>query len=183
MKKMDYLNTKEWILSITGIIALVLLIVLPPVFRVAFKEKKEKEEIVDEIDIKTLTCTKNNYYSENTANNDTITITYYKDKVRTYNITQEKKYSTIEEYDTAKQNAGLLSTAYELVEEIDYSVTPVDADLKLTIIEKCNLGAFKSTTVKLPGSEEEFKINAVYDTKDSVKEVKGDLEDEGYNCK
>lgn len=181
--KMNYLTTKEWILSISGIVVLLLLIVLPPVFRVVLKEDKPKEEFVDELDIKVLTCTKNNYYSDNVSMNDTITFTYYKDKIRTYSIKQEKKYPTIEEYDDAKQSAGQLSTAYGLVEGIDYSVTPADADLKLTTMEDCNVVAFKSTAVKLPGSDEEFKINAAYDSKESFKEIKGDLEDEGYSCK
>ena len=181
-EKKKYLSTLEWILSISGIALLTILIVLPPLFRVVFKESKP-DDFVDELDIKTLVCTKNHYYSENSYNNDNIRISYYKDKVRTYNVRQEKKYSTIEEYDNFKQKAGLLSNAYDQVDGISFRVNTLDADLEVITTEYCDLTVFKSTIVTLPDNNEDYKINAVYTAKDSVAEIQADLETDGYICR
>jgi len=177
------LSTLEWILSIVGILVLCCLIVLPPVFRVVLKEEKVEEDIPDQIDILTLTCTKNNYYSGSVRKNDTYTIKYYKDKVRTYTIKSESIFTDTVPYDEEKQKQGRLSTAYSLVEGINYTVNPNDAELKITTEEDCDLSVFKSTTVTLPGDTIETKINSVYTTKDSVEQIRIDLEDEGYTCK
>ena len=177
-----YLSTLEWILSISGIVLLTILIVLPPVFRVVFKEKDNKE-IVDELEVKTLMCTKYHYYAENAYNNDSIRISYYKDKVRTYNVRQEKKYSAIENYDDFKQKAGLLSNAYDQVDGISFRVNTIDADLQVITTEECDLTVFKSTIVTLPDNNEDYKINAIYTSKDSVSEIRADLENDGYICR
>ena len=151
-------------------------------FRVFLKEDKPQEDIPKEIDIKTLTCTKKNYYSGVVRKNDTYTIKYYKDKVRTYNIKLESIYTDPIPYDDEKQKEGRLSTAYNLVEGISYTVNPNDASLKITTEEECDLSVFKSTTVTLPGDEVETKINSVYTTKDSVEQIRRDLQTEGYIC-
>ena len=177
------LSGTEWLLSIVGIVFLLTLIILPPVFRVVFKEKTNPDELIDELDIKTLTCTKNNYYSEGSKNDDTITIVYYNDKIRTYTIKYQKIFDDITSYDNEKQSLGLLSTAYGLVDGIELSVTRNDTDLKITSVEKCTPGTFKSTIVNLPDIEQEFKVNSKYESTDSVKQIKIDLEDEGYKCK
>ena len=169
--------------SIGGILFLLSLIVLPPVFRVVFEEKVDPESMITELDIKTLVCTKNNYYAEGSRNNDQITLTYYNDKVRTYKIKYEKQYDDITAYDTEKQNLGLLSTAYGLVDGIELSVTPNDTDLKIISTEQCTPGIFKATVVTLPDTEQEFKINAKYTTTESAKQIKLDLEEDGYKCK
>ncbi len=177
------LSAMEWFLSIIGIIFLTTLIVLPPVFRVVFKEKVDPESMVDELKIQTLICNKNNYYAEGSRNDDQITITYYKDKVRTYEIKSQKLFDDLTAYDNEKQSLGLLSTAYGLVDSIELSVTPNDIDLRLTSTEKCVPGNFKSTVVNLPETEQEFKVNAKYTTSDSAKQIKIDLEEDGYKCK
>lgn len=182
-KEIKDLSATEWLLSIIGITFLLTLIVLPPVFRVVYKEEVNPESLVDELDIKTLVCNKNNYYSEGSKNNDSITITYYKDKVRTYEIRTQKLFDDITAYANEKQSLGLLSTAYGLVNSIELSVTPDDTDLKIIATEKCTPGNFKSTVVNLPDTEQEFKINSKYTTADSVKQIKADLEDDGYSCK
>ena len=69
-----------------------------------------------------------------------------------------------------------------MVEGISYTVNPNDAALKITTEEDCDLSTFKSTTVTLPGDTVETKINAVYTAKDSVDQIKRDLQDEGYIC-
>ena len=177
------LSATEWLLSIAGIIFLLTIIILPPVFRKVFKEKVNPDELIDELDIKTLTCTKNNYYSEGSKNDDTITIVYYRDKIRTYTVKYQKIFDDITAYDTEKQSLGLLSTAYGLVDGIELSVTPDDTDLKITSVEKCTPGTFKSTIVNLPETQQDFKVNSKYSSTDSVKQIKLDLEQEGYKCK
>jgi len=176
------LSTVEWILSIAAIIVLSCLIVLPPAFRLFLKETKVEEDIPKEVDIKTLTCTKRNYYSGVVRKNDTYTIKYYKDKVRTYNIKLESTYTDPIPYDEEKQKEGRLSTAYNLVEGITYTVNPNDAALKITTEENCDLSIFQSTNVTLPGDTVETKINSVFTTKDSVEQIKRDLQTEGYIC-
>ena len=176
------LSKLELGLSIAGIVLLSCLIILPPVFRIAFKEKKVVEDIPKDIDILTLICSKKNYYSGDVRKNTTYTIKYYKDKVRTYNIVTESIYSDPAPYDTQKQLEGKASTAYGMVEGINYTVNPSDKDLKITVIEDCDLSTFKSTPVIVPGDAVETKINSVYTTKDSVEQIKTDLQDEGYTC-
>lgn len=182
MKEKIGLSKVEWILSIVGIVVLSCFVILPPAFRIFLKEEKVVEDIPKEIDILTLTCTKKNYYSGVVRKNDTYTIKYYKDKVRTYNIKLESIYTDPVPYDEEKQKEGHLSTAYNLVEGISYTVNPNDANLKITTEEDCDLSVFKSTTVTLPGDSVETKINSVYTTKDSVEQIKRDLQSEGYVC-
>ena len=172
----------EWVFSIAGIVFFACLIILPPVFRVAFKEKIKDAE-PKQIEILTLTCTKDNYYSGEVRKNDTYTIKYYKDRVRTYSIKSESTYTDTVPYDDDKQKEGRLSTAYNLVEGISYSVKPDDANLKIITEEDCDLSRFKSTVVTLPGDTVETKINSTYTTKDSVDQIKTDLQDEGYICR
>lgn len=182
MKEKVGLSIIEWVFSIVGIAFFACLIILPPVFRIVFKEKAQ-EYVPDEIEIKTLTCTKNNYYSGEIRKNDTYTIKYYNDKVRTYTIVRESVYNDTVPYGDEKQKEGKLSTAYNLVEGISYKVKPNDAELKITTEEYCNLSKFKSTVVTLPGDTVETKINSTYTPKDSVDQIKIDLQDEGYICK
>ena len=177
------LSMMEWFLSIIGIIFLLTLIILPPVFRVQFKEKVNPDELVDELEIKKLICNKNNYYAESSRNDDSITITYYNDKIRTYEVKSQKQFDDLTAYETEKHSLGLLSTAYGLVDNIELSVTRDDVNLRITATEKCVPGSFKSTVVNLPETEQEFKVNAKYTTMDSVKQIKMDLEDDGYKCK
>ena len=99
------------------------------------------------------------------------------------NIRTQKLFDDITAYANEKQSLGLLSTAYGLVNSIELSVTPDDTDLKIIATEKCTPGNFKSTVVNLPDTEQEFKINSKYTTADSVKQIKADLEDDGYSCK
>lgn len=176
------LSTKEWIFSILGIIVLSCFIILPPVFRVVFKVEEVVEDIPTEIDIKTLVCTKNNYYSDIVRKSDTYTIKYYKDKVRTYNIKLESIYPDTIPYEAEKEKEGRLSTAYGLVEGISYKVNPNDSELRITTEEDCDLSVFMTTNVILPGDEAETKINSVFTTKDSVQQIRMDLEDQGFSC-
>ncbi len=182
MKEKVGLSIMEWIFSIIGIAFFACLIILPPVFRVVFKEAP-KEYVPDAIEIKTLTCTKANYYSGEVRKNDTYIIRYYNDKVRTYTIKRESIYNDTVPYSDEKQKEGRLSTAYSLVEGISYSVKPNDAELMIITEEYCDLSKFKSTVVTLPGDTVETKINSTYTLKDSVDQIKTDLQDEGYICK
>ncbi len=181
-KEKSGLSTFEWILSITGIIVLSCLIILPPVFRIVFKEQPQ-EYVPDEIEIKTLVCTKNNFYSGEVRRNATYTIRYFNDKVRTYTIKNESIYNDPTPYGEEKEKEGRLSTAYNLVEGISYKVNPNDAELKIITEESCDLSKFKSTVVTLPSDSVETKINSAFTTKDSVDQIKIDLQDEGYICK
>ena len=176
------LSLVEWILSVLGILVLSCLIILPPVFRVVFKEEPH-EYIPTEIEIKTLTCTKNNYYSGDVRKNSTYIIKHFNNKVRTYTIKHESIYTDPNPYGDEKQKEGRLSTAYNLVEGISYRVNPNDTELRITTEENCNLSKFKSTVVTLPGDTVETKINSVFTPKDSVDQIKIDLQDEGYICK
>ena len=76
-KKKVGLTSVEWIISIIGIIFLTLVIVLPPVFRVVFKEEikepnnsiqddliVEETEAIDDSNYPKVTCTKQNTTSD-----------------------------------------------------------------------------------------------------------------------
>ena len=179
------LSKVEIALSVIGIFLLSCLVILPPLFRVVLKEKKEVIDEPKPIDIKVLTCTKLNYYSQDATvkENDTYTIKYYKDKVRTYSIKKERIYSDPLPYGEAKEAAGKQSTAYNLVEGIDFTVNPDDTGLKIVATENCDLSIFKPTTVTVPGDTDPTKVMSEYTTKDSVEEIKSNLESDGYVCK
>ena len=112
----------DWALSIGGIILLLCVIILPPVFRATFKDDK-KEEDVPKVVIEHLTCKKLNYMSEGAMNDSVYEFTYLNDHIRTYSIKKTMSYQALDTYDAAKQSFGRLNTAYSLLDGLEYIVT------------------------------------------------------------
>ena len=176
------LTPLNWILSILGIMVLVALIVIPPVFRVVYKEEVVEEEI-PEIPVLHLSCTKKNYVYEGAYNNDTYTLNAANDRLTTYTLKKEMTYDSLTKYDEQKQLLGRLNTAYSLINGLKYSVSANDSNMKITVVEEYNMGTFKPTSITIPGDENEIRVNAPYTTSESVKEIRFDLENDGYTCK
>ena len=171
----------NWILSILGIAVLLCFIILPPVFRVVFKEEVKVPD--DEPIIEHLTCTKNNYVTTDHFENDSITFNYVGNKVNTYSRVTEMTFHNLDDYEKVRDELGRLATAYSLLDGVEYIVTPDVGSLKITLTQKFNLGTFKSTSVTVPGDLEPTQLTSDYTHSQLIKDIKADLIDEKYSCK
>lgn len=176
------LTPLNWVLSIAGILLLSCLIILPPVFRVFIKEAKVVEEIPEQIIIEKLTCSRKNYRVGSHVENDLLTFNYYKDKIRTYTRKREMSYQNLDQYELDKQSFGRLTSAYDILEGIKYSVNTDDTETKIVVSESYDLGVFKKTYIIIPGDTEETEVDSKYTLEDSVNAIKNDLEKNGYTC-
>ncbi len=172
----------DWALSIFGILVLVCLIVLPPVFRVAFKEKT-KTVIDDQPKIEKMTCTKNNFAGKGFISNDTIEFTYISNQLTKYSRKIDLTFSDLTIYEQQKQDYGRAVTMYSFVSGATYNVTPDDGNLKIKVSETFDLGTFKPTSITIPGDTEETQVTSEYTRNDLVSDIKLDLTDSGYSCK
>lgn len=176
------LTTTNWILSIVGILLLSCLIVLPPIFRVVFKEE-EKKEIKDEIIIEKLTCEKNNIISGTYAEDINLVFNYYNDNIRSYSKSASRTYNDYVLYENDKQKFGRYVTNFSLLTGYTYSIDPNDETLAISISEEYDLSIFKSTTITIPGENEEVTVASTYTSEDSMNKIKNDLINDGYTCK
>ena len=172
----------NWFLSIVGILILLSFIVLPPVFRLVFPKPEEEAPFVDTIVIKTLKCSVNNRLVEEHVENDIITFKYYQDQMRSYSRTKENVYTDIESFDTDRQKYGRLSTAYSILEGVEYDASPDNVNLTISIKEKYDFGLFSPRTVSIPGEEETIDLDSEYKLGESVDKIKNNLIELGYTC-
>ena len=173
----------NWLLSILGIIIFASFIILPPLFRVAFKKTKPVESLDEKIVIEGMKCTRNDYTIDNHSETNIIEITYFKDSLRTYKKRTEQTYESAAHYEEEKENQKKLNTGYSLVEGVnEYNVSAKDSDLEIIIEEDYDLSVFKGEKVKLPGSEDIVEVKAVYKLGDSVTGIVSKLSNEGYDC-
>ena len=185
MKKKEVkvgLSPINWILSILGILIFASFIILPPVFRVVFKEKVKEEIPEEKVIITKMVCTRNNHPVGNHSETNKIEITYHKDSLKTYkkHTTEYFKISTsFEEEKISKNN---LTTAASLVEGIVYNLSKDDSNLTINIDEEFDLVVFKDDVVKLPETEEEVKVTCPYKLNDSATGIISALTTEGYTC-
>lgn len=176
------LTTTNWILSILGILLLSSLIILPPIFRVVFKEE-EKQEIKDEIIIEKITCEKKNIISATYREDINLVFYYYKDRIRTYSKSASRTYNDYILYESDKQKFGRYVTNFSLLTGYTYSIDPDDEMPAISISEEYDLGVFKSTTITIPGENEEVTVTTAYTNEDSMNKIKNDLINDGYTCK
>lgn len=172
----------NWFLSIIGILVLSSFIVLPPLFRILLPEKEKEEPFIDKIVIKTMKCSIKNYLVENHALNDEIIFKYYQDQMRSYSRTSENVYTDIDAFDADRQYYGKLSTAFSILEGVEYDATPDNVNLTILINEKYDFGSFSPRTVSIPGEEESIDLDSDYKLGESVNKIKEDLIALGYTC-
>ena len=173
------ITTKDWILSIGGIVILTCLIVLPPVFRIAFKEKKVEEKN-DQPVVQYMTCTKNNYVSEGHYQNQTYSLTYLVNTLNEYQEITEMTFDDVNMYYAAKEEYTKLAPVFKMA-HVDYTFTPVDGDLKITIKKVFNFGVFQNTSVDLEGVS--YQVRSQWSREELVSDIKEDLTTSGYTCK
>ncbi len=172
----------DWALSILGILVLVCLVVLPPVFRVAFKEKAKPVD-PDQPVIEHMSCTKNNFAGKGYITNDTIDFTYIGNRITKYDRKIDMTFSDLTVYEQQKQDYGRAVTMYSFVNGVKYVVTPDDGNLKIKVDENFDLSVFQPTSITIPGDTEETQVTSEYSRNDTVSEIKADLTASGYSCK
>ena len=176
------LTTMNWILSILGILVLSCFIILPPVFRVVFKEEV-KEEIPEEIIIKTLICEKNNIITDQYIENSIFTFHYFNDRIRIYSKESNRTYNDSVIYANDKQQFGRYVAAFSILSGYGYSIDPDDDHYIIKINEKYDLGLFQPTVITVPGDTLATSIDSTYTLNDSVSNIQHQLVNDGYICR
>ena len=172
----------NWIMSIFGILILSSFIILPPLFRQIFPKEEKEGPFIDTIVIKNLKCSVTNRLVENHVEDDEITFKYYQNQLRNYSRVKKCTYTDIEEFDADRQDYGKLSTAYSILEGVEYDANPDTVNLSIVINEKYDFGSFSPRSVTIPGEEESIYLDSEYKLGDSVEQIKTDLEELGYTC-
>lgn len=176
------LTTINWVLSIGGIILLSLLIILPPVFRVVFKEVEKPQEEIKEYPMITTTCYKEDIVSDITTDNITYIFQHKNNGLKTYTKTTKKSYLDSNIYDTDKQSFGRLVTAFSILNGYNYAVTPDDENNSLSISEKYDLETFENTNIIIPGDTASTSVSSDYLFDQSIIEIVNNLTVDGYFC-
>ena len=176
------LTTKNWILSILGILLLLCVIVLPPVFRIFFEE----EEVLPEPDlgepIVTTICSKDGLENVDYVDGEILTFEHQNLKVKQFTKKTNRIYNDPLVYQQNKQSYGVLVTAFSIITGYDYSATPNDDMSSINIIESYDLNNFKDTTVVIPGDTESTSISSSYQLDSSITTIKEELVANGYVC-
>ena len=183
-KENNGITPTDWALSIFGILVLLCLIVIPPVFRIAFKEKAKPVD-PDKPVVEYMTCTKNNFSTEGRIQNVEISFVYMLNRINSYSKKTVMTFSNLELYDQIKNDCAKLSSLYSFVKDkgADYVHVPDDENLKITIEEKFDLGVFQNTEVTIPGDTDPTPVTSEYTRDDLVSDIKEDLTSSGYTCK
>lgn len=175
------ITLKNWILSILGIIILSTFVILPPVFRLVFKDKPiEKPNKV--YPMLTTTCVKNNINSSDNTNSITVTLNYRNSQLKNYSKVTEKVYEEPSDYEKFKKDYGRLVTSSKIIDGFDYKLDLNDDDSILLITEDYNLGTFVTTAVVLPGDSKSTPIESEYVFDQSITVIKQKLTTNGYVC-
>ncbi len=173
----------DWALSIGGIAILACLIILPPVFRIVFKEEAKPIEDNQPV-VEYMTCTKNNFVTDGHMTNDKIEFTYIGSRISKYNKTMEMTFNDVVSYEQTKEIYDKEAAKYSFIKNgATYVVNLNVDDLKITVKEDYNLGIFQNTEVTLPGEDTPSIIRSDYTREDSIKDIKMDLTASGYVCK
>lgn len=176
------LTTMNWILSIGGIILLSLFIILPPVFRVVFKEAEKPQEEIKEYPMITTTCYKENIQTDTTTDVVTYIFQHKNNELKSYTKTTKKSYLDPNIYDTDKQSFGRLVTAFSVLSGYNYTVTPSEEEDYLLVQENYDLAVFKSTMIVIPGNTEPTSVSSEYLFNQSINEMENELTVDGYFC-
>lgn len=178
------LTTTNYILCIGGILLLSLIIILPPVFRIVFKSNDNQinqDEIVNHPEL-SITCYKDNIKTDTTTNNETYIFNYKDNKVKSYTKIINKNFLDPNNYETEKYELGRLVTAFSVINGYNYSINPNDDQLLLIVNEKYDLETFNSTIISIPGNTEPTSLSAEYSLDQSILEIQNQLTNDGYLC-
>ncbi len=177
------LTVTNWVLSILGILILSLLIILPPVFRVVFKEEEVIPPTTEPIiPITTTTCTIQNRVAENYTEQETIIFEHRGTELEDYTRSVLRTYLDPTIYESEKQRHGVLANAFTILDGYTYSVSPHDDTLVLEIDEIYHLGQFQESMLVVPGDSEPTVIQSKYQLKDSIPTITQELTNDGYTC-
>lgn len=183
MKEKKYgLTAIEWILSIVGMIILTCVIIIPPIFRVTFKEEEKEPEIPEQVVVGTIECVKTNIRTADYRYTELLNITYANDNIQRYSINQVRIYNDSVKYLADKQLFGKYTAAFAILSGYKYSVEPDDNTYTLIVDEEFNLDDFKNTTITIPGDTEKTEVKTTYTRKDLIETVKNNLISNGYTC-
>lgn len=188
------MTTLNWILSILGIILLIILMALPPIFRVVFEEepiienkpsnevqeiKPSEQDKIDDTMYTKVTCMKQTTYAEYIENSililahdgeqlkvltEDITNTYLLDSKESENL-----------YTEAKLNCKN-KVEYDSIKGFNYSCSSTTDSIDT--IKKYDLSVFNNTVDQL---ENGIKPSFILDQ--NVTEITTSLTSEGYTCK
>jgi len=176
------LTSKDWILSILGIIILSCLIILPPLFRTFIKEEVTNDPVQQDEVIVTTTCKNENITAIDYNDNETIIFNHKNQKIQGFSKTTIRTYLDPMVYQEEKLRYGKLVTALSIIDGYEYGATLEDDNSSVNIQEKYDLVNFKPTTVLVPGDEHPTAITTSYQLNDDISKVKNYLSANGYTC-
>lgn len=183
----------NWILSILGIILLIILIAIPPIFRVVFEEEpvienkpsNEVEEIkpseqnkIDDTKYTKITCIKQTTHTEYIEN--TILILAHdneqlkvltEDITHTYLLDSKDSESMYTEEKLACKN----KPEYDSITGFNYSCNTTNDSIETT--KKYDLNTFRNTTDQLIS-----EVNPSFILNQNITEITTSLISEGYTC-
>lgn len=177
------ITTKNWILSIMGIIIFLCFIILPPVFRTFLKEEVKEEVINPNIPVVTTTCYKEQILGQNYIDNVTLTFTHQDNKLKYVNKKTNRTYQETLIYEQEKQTYGKLVTAFSIINGLDYTVTPEDNSSLILISENYDLSSFQASVIVIPGEDKTTEIKSDYQYNESFNTILSSLKNNGYVCK
>lgn len=175
------LTIKNWILSILGILLLLCVIVLPPVFRMFFEEKVLPTPDLD-VPIVTTTCSKEGLEDVDYIDSEILTFEHQNLKIKQISKNTNRVYKDPLIYQQNVQSYGILVTAFSIIAGYKYSATPNDQNSSIGIIEVYDLTNFKATMIAIPGTDEVTSIESEYQLDQSITTIKEELIAKGYAC-
>ena len=177
------LTVTNWLLSIGGIIVLLLLIILPPVFRTVFKEKEIVKEIVKEyITTGTLICQKDAIMNTDYKDNEALIIKYKNNDIESYTVRIERTYQDPNVYEIDKITYGRYTTAFNEINGYNYAATFNSDNSSVMIVSDYNMKEFLPTTVTIENIDEPVAITNHYLLGDNLETTNNNLTTNGYAC-
>lgn len=182
--KNDILATKNWVLSILGIILLSLVIILPPVFRLLNNDKVVESDNNETPTVVTtsLTCYKEGITDNNYVSKESYVFTSKDNKLKSYVKKNELVYNDPLLYQEEKPNYGKLVTAFSIITGYNYSATPKDDTFTMIITETFNLKDFHDTMIVIPDDTTPTTIVSEYLLDQDSDAIKTELTTDGYTC-
>lgn len=176
------LTATNWILSIVGIILLMSIIILPPVFRSVFKEEIIEDPPQPEIVLGTTTCNNPNLVTQKYTDNETLIFTYKNQKIQEFKRQTTRTYVDTLVYQEEKLIYGKYVTAFSIISGYQYSATPNDDISVISIQENYDLTQFRPTTVTLADNENPIAVTTPYQLDDDISTLIQYLTTNGYTC-
>lgn len=176
------LTVTNWILSIGGILILLCLIILPPLFRVLLPEEEAIPLPETKVVIGSTTCTNSNVEGIGYIDNVTLDFTHTDSKITNYTRSYLRTYQDQNEYQSMKYTYGQYVSEFNLLSGYTYSANFDDDTSSIQIQEIYDLSTFTPTTVKLPGDEQPTAVTTEFEYNDDINSIKTKLLSNGYTC-